>query len=99
VGASYWDVEDLDAAWGPAVQVSHPIYKEWVDITAGTSWMIGEEENDDFDLVPLDLGLKVHLTSGCDYDPYLLGGVTYLAVDNDSDRLPELDGNWGAYVG
>lgn len=98
VAGSYFDVEDLDASWGPSVVVSESIYEEWVDLEFGVSWLMGEEEDTDFTLVPLDLGLKAHLTSGCDYDPYVRGGASYMAVDEDSDE-GELDGDWGAYVG
>jgi hypothetical protein len=100
-GPSYWDVEDLDASVGVSAKLSEPIYKEWVDVEVGASWLTGEEgiEDDTFQLIPLDLGVRVHLTSGCRVDPYLLAGATYLAVDNDDDALPDLDGNWGGYAG
>lgn len=99
-GPTYWDVEDLDAAWGASVRLSEPVH-EWVDVTFGAAWLVGEEDlaDDDFSLVPLDLGVKVHLTSGCDVAPYLLAGASYVSVDNDDDFLPELDGNWGGYAG
>jgi hypothetical protein len=98
VAGSYFDVEDLDASYGPSVVLSESVYEEWVDLEFGAAWLMGEEEDVDFSLVPLDLGVKVHLTSGCEYDPYLRGGATYMAVDEDSDEV-ELDGDWGAYVG
>ena len=100
-GPSYWDVEDLDSAVGVSAKLSQPVYKEWVDVEVGAAWLTGEEgiEDDTFHLIPLDLGLRVHLTSGCQYDPYLLAGATYLAIDNDDDALPDLDGNWGGYAG
>lgn len=98
VAGSGFDVEDLDAAYGASVVLSESIYEEWVDLEFGAGWLMGEEEDVDFSLVPLDLGLKAHLTSGCEFDPYVRGGVTYMAVDEDSDDV-ELDGDWGAYVG
>ena len=100
-GPTYWDVEDLDAAVGVSTKISQPVYEEWVDLEFGVSWLTGEEgiEDDTFHLIPIDLGARVHLTSGCTWDPYLLGGVTYLAVDNDDDALPDLDGDWGGYAG
>jgi hypothetical protein len=99
-GPTYWDVEDLDAAWGASVRLSQPVH-EWVDVTFGAGWLFGEEDlaDDDFMLIPIDLGLKVHLTSGCDLAPYLLAGASYVSIDNDHDFLPRLDGDWGAYTG
>ncbi|MBT8345625.1 MAG: hypothetical protein KJO28_04905, partial [Desulfofustis sp.] len=51
----------------------------------------------DVTLIPLDLGLQVHILPYGDLDPYLLGGVSFIYVDNSSEI--DLDTKTSGYIG
>ncbi len=48
-------------------------------------------------MIPFDLGLQVHILPSGKVDPYLLGGVSFLYVDN-SDEF-DLDSRFSGYIG
>ena len=95
---SYWEVEDAEGSWGAGLGASIPIFTDHVRIDARAYAF----ENSDFDgddeleLIPLDLGLQIHLRPDQDLDPYILGGVSWVYAD--TARL-EVDSEFGAYIG
>ncbi len=96
---SYWDKQDVEGSWGAGLGVTMDLF--FIDYLRldGRVYFF---ENSDLDtddsltLLPIDLGLQVHLFPDADVDPYALAGVSYLYAD--ADKI-DVDSTFGAYVG
>ena len=95
---SYWDHADLDGVWGGGVGLSIPLFTEYVRLDGRAYFFekVDLERGDDLAILPLDLGLQVHILPNKTVDPYFLGGVSYVYVDTD---VIDLDSDIGGYVG
>ncbi len=56
-----------------------------------------KRDRESLQLIPFDFGLQVHILPSGPVDPYVLGGVSYLYVDNSNG--PDRDSEFGGYVG
>lgn len=97
---SYWDKKDVDGSWGAGIGLSLPLFTEHLRLD-GRAYYFGDSDvdrgNGSLKLTPFDLGLQVHLLPSSEVDPYLLGGVSYVYV-NDSDWV-DINSEFGGYVG
>jgi len=95
---SYWDKKDADGSWGGGVGLSLPFITERLRIDGRAYFFENSDLGNDGDitLLPLDLGLQVHLFPSSAFDPYALGGVSYIYAD--ADRI-DVDSNFGVYLG
>lgn len=96
---SYWDKDEADGSGGGGVGIALPFITEHLllDVRA---YVFADSDLDELyesvSMVPLDLGLQFHFLPNGTVDPYLLGGLTYLYVDDSEDIL---DSNVSGYVG
>lgn len=97
---SYWDKKDVDGDWGVGIGLSLPLFTEHLRLD-GRAHYFGESDtgfgNSSIKMLPFDLGLQVHILPSGEVDPYLLGGVSYVYVD-DSDGF-DINSEFGGYVG
>ncbi len=95
---SYWEKEDTDGSWGGGVGVAVPLFTDYVRLDGRAYYFENSNvgNNDELELVPLDLGLQIHILPDSRVDPYLLGGASYVYAD--SDRV-DVDSEVGAYAG
>ena len=97
---SYWGKQDADGSWGAGVGLALPLFTEHLRLDGRAHFFSDGETgiiNDEVKLIPFDLGLQVHILPYGKIDPYLLGGVSYIYVDNSSDI--DLDSKFSGYVG
>ncbi len=95
---SYWDKDEADGAGGGGVGIALPLFTEYLLLDA-RAYVFADSDMDEFEsvsMVPLDLGLQFHFIPNGTVDPYLLGGLTYIYVDDNKDIL---DSNVSGYVG
>ena len=96
---SYWDKDEADGAGGGGVGIALPLFTEHLlfDVRAYVFEDSDiDEQLESVSMVPLDLGLQFHFLPNGSADPYLLGGLTYLYVDDNEDVL---DSNLSGYLG
>ncbi len=97
---SYWDKKDIDGDWGGGIGLSLPLFTEHLRLD-GRAYFFDDSDvgrgNGDMQLIPFDLGLQAHILPSGPVDPYVLGGVSYLYVDN-SNRSGT-DSEFSGYVG
>jgi hypothetical protein len=97
---SYWDKKDVDGDWGVGVGLSLPLFTEHLRLD-GRAHYFGDSDTgfggSSAKLLPFDLGLQVHILPSGQVDPYLLGGVSYVYVD-DSDGF-DINSEFGGYLG
>ena len=95
---SYWDKNDVEGSWGAGLGASLPLLIDFIRLDGRIYFF----ENSDLDtddsltLVPVDLGLQVHLFPDADIDPYGLAGISFLYAD--ADKI-DVDSTFGAYIG
>lgn len=96
--ASHWEMDDADGTWGVGGGVAIPLLADFLRLDARGYYFEGSDirGNDSIDVVPLDLGLQVHILPNEFLDPYILGGVSYVYID--ADRY-DFDEEFGAYAG
>jgi len=95
---SYWDRNDVDGAWGGGVGVSLPLLIDYLRLD-GRVYFFEDSDfgpDDELTLLPVDLGLQVHVFPDSSIDPYLLAGFSYLYADADK---VDVDSKFGAYLG
>jgi len=95
---SYWERNDVEGAWGAGVGASLPLMLDFLRLD-GRIYFFEDSElgaDDELTLVPVDLGLQVHILPDSSLDPYLLGGISFLYAD--ADKI-DVDSTFGAYVG
>lgn len=95
---SYWQVEDGDGVAGVGVGASLPLIIEALRLDGRAYFFENSDygRDEELELLPIDLGLQVHLRPGETIDPYLLGGVSWIQAD--ADRY-DIDPAFGTYVG
>jgi len=95
---SYWDRDDVEGAWGGGVGVSLPLLIDFLRLDGRIYFFENSEfgQDDELTLIPVDLGLQVHVLPDSPMDPYLLGGISFLYADADSI---DVDSTFGAYLG
>jgi hypothetical protein len=96
--ASYWDKKDLDGKWGGGVGLSLPLLTKHLKLDGRVYFFENSSlgRNDSLTLIPIDLGLQVHLLPNGTLNPYALGGITYMYAD--ADRV-DVDSGFGGYFG
>lgn len=98
---SYWDKKDVDGSWGAGIGVSLPIIIDHLRLDGRAYYFEDSDAKRDVgsvQMIPLDLGLQVHILPSSAIDPYILGGISYIYVDDDT-RWSNLDSKWGSYLG
>jgi len=97
--ASYWNQKDGDGIWGAGLGASLPLLTDRFRLD-GRVYGFEESEIDRYadrlDITAFDLGLQVHILPNSTFNPYLLGGLSYLSVD--AERL-DFDSTLGGYLG
>lgn len=95
---SYWEIEDTEGTWGGGVGLSIPLFSRFLQLD-GRAYVFENsdlDDDDELELLPLDIGLQIHLLAQERYNFYILGGASYVYAD--ADRA-EVDAEFGAYVG
>ena len=99
---SYWQLEDADGVWGAGVGIAIPVFTPHVRIEARTylfdNTEIDDDNDDELDILPIDVGMQLHLFPNGPLDPYVVSGASFLYADTDSERI-DVDSNVGAYAG
>ena len=95
---SYWDKKDTDGTWGAGLGLSIPLFTEYVRLD-GRAYFFENSDlgTDELKLLPLDIGLQVHIIPHGTVDPYLLGGVSYVYADTDIIEVES--SNVSGYIG
>jgi hypothetical protein len=95
---SYWDRDDVEGAWGGGVGASLPLLIDYLRLDGRIYFFENSKlgPDDELTLMPVDLGLQVHILPDRSIDPYLLGGISYLYAD--ADKI-DVDSKFGAYLG
>ena len=95
---SYWDKDETDGQWGGGVGLSLPLFTEHIRLDGKAYFFENSTlgEDDELTLFPTDLGIQVHLFPDSMFDPYALGGVSYIYAD--ADRI-DVGSDYGSYVG
>ena len=96
--ASYWDKGDLEGKGGFGVGLGMPLVSGHI-VLDGRIYFIGKSSlarDDELTMVPLDLGLQLHLFPGAALNPYALGGISFIYADADRS---DVDSSFGAYLG
>lgn len=97
---SYWGKQDADGSWGVGVGLAIPLLTEHLRLDGRAHFFSDSDAGivyENITMIPFDLGLQVHILPYGRIDPYLLGGVSYIYVDNSSDA--ELDSKFSGYIG
>lgn len=97
---SYWGKQDADGSWGAGVGIALPLFTEHLRLDGRAHFFSDSDAGiiyENVTLIPFDLGLQVHILPYSKVDPYLLGGVSYIYVDNSS-RV-DLDSRFSGYIG
>ena len=97
---SYWSKQDADGSWGAGVGLAIPLFTEHVRLDGRAHFFSDSDAGiiyENVTMIPFDLGLQVHLLPSGRIDPYLLGGASYLYVDNSSEV--DLDSRFSGYIG
>ena len=97
---SYWSKQDADGSWGAGVGLAIPLFTEHVRLDGRAHFFSDSDAGiiyENVTMIPFDLGLQVHLLPSGRIDPYLLGGASYLYVDNSSEV--DLDSKFSGYIG
>lgn len=97
---SYWDKKDADGSWGGGIGLAIPLFTEHLRLDGRAHFFSDSDTGivyKNVTMIPFDLGLQLHILPSGKVDPYLLGGVSYLYVDN-SDKL-DLDSKFSGYIG
>ena len=98
--ASYWGKQDADGSWGAGVGLALPLFTEHLRLDGRAHFFSDSDAGilyENVTMIPFDLGLQVHIFPYGQIDPYLLGGVSYIYVDNSSEV--DLDSKFSGYIG
>lgn len=97
---SYWGKQDADGSWGAGVGLAIPLFTEHLRLDGRAHFFSDSDAGiiyKNVTLIPFDLGLQVHILPYGKVDPYVLGGVSYVYVDNSSEV--DLDSRFSGYIG
>ncbi len=97
---SYWSKQDADGSWGAGVGLAIPLFTEHLRLDGRAHFFSDSDTGivyENVTMVPFDLGLQLHILPYGNVDPYLLGGVSYIYVDNSSEV--DLDSKFSGYIG
>lgn len=95
---SYWDKGDADGKWGAGIGLSLPLFSEHLRID-GRVYSFEDSslgKDDELTLIPVDVGVQIHLFPDADFNPYALAGVSFIYAD--ADRT-DVDSSLGGYLG
>ncbi len=97
---SYWGgKDDADDSMGAGLGISQSIIIDTLTLDARVYFFEASdlEDGDSLSLVPIDLGLQLHIIPGSPaIDPYGLAGISFVWAD--ADEL-DVDSTVGAYAG
>ena len=95
---SYWDKGDADGKWGYGIGLSLPVLTEHIRLDGRVYFFEDSTlgRNDELTLIPFDLGAQVHLAPDAAFNPYALGGVSFIYAGADRS---DVDSSLGAYLG
>lgn len=95
---SYWDKKQVEGTYGYGVALGTPLLSEHLRLDGRIS--ILEESrfgtHDHLQLVPVDVGFRIHVWPGNDVDPYALAGISFVYADADQASV---HGQFGTYIG
>jgi len=97
---SYWSKQDADGSWGAGIGLALPLFTEHLRLDGRAHFFSDSDAGliyENVTMIPFDLGLQVHILPNGKVDPYILGGVSYLYVDNSSEA--DLDSKFSGYIG
>ncbi|WP_448875265.1 hypothetical protein [Desulfobulbus propionicus] len=95
---SYWDKGDADGTWGLGLGCSLPLLTDFLQLDGRVSFFENSElgRKNELTMMPVDLGLQLHPFPESDFDPYAVGGVSFVYADADRS---DVDSRFGAYLG
>jgi hypothetical protein len=95
---SYWDKGDAEGTWGTGVGLSLPLLTDHLRLDGRIYFFENSTlgKDDELTLVPVDLGVQVHLAPDAALNPYALGGVSFIYADADRS---DVDSSCGGYLG
>lgn len=96
--SSYWDKGDADGKWGMGLGASLPVFTDFLLLDSRIAFYSDSnfDHNDDLTVMPIDLGVQVHILPGSALDPYATAGVTFIYADADHS---DVDSSFGTYLG
>jgi hypothetical protein len=95
---SYWDRGDAEGTWGAGIGLGLPLFTDHLRLD-GRIYLAEDSDldrDDELTLVPVDLGLQLHLMPDGFFDPYAVGGVSFIYADAEHH---DVDSSWGGYLG
>jgi len=95
---SYWDKGDADGKSGFGIGLSLPLLTEHLRLDGRVYFIENSTlgEDDDLTLIPIDLGVQLHLMPDASLNPYALCGLSFIYAD--ADRT-DVDSSFGSYLG
>lgn len=95
---SYWDKGDADGKWGAGIGLSLPLLTEHIRLDGRVYFFENSTlgKDDELTMIPVDLGVQVHLSPDAELNPYAVGGVSFIYADADRS---DVDSSFGGYLG
>ncbi|NBW41836.1 porin family protein [bacterium] len=95
---SMWEPSDTERTFGYGAGVSLPMITDYLRLDGRVYFFEENDQDNDesFELIPVDLGLQIHLEPDNDFNPYLLAGISYMLVDGEQ---VDIDDDFGGYFG
>lgn len=95
---SYWDKGDATGKWGLGLGAGLPVLTDVLRLDGRIAFYEDShfDGHDDLTLMPIDLGLQVHILPDSALDPYGLAGVSFIYADADHS---DVDSSFGTYLG
>ena len=91
----------MDGAWGGHLGLALPLFTEMLRLDGRVYYYESfnyEDGDGDLEIVPVDLGLQLHILPNGKLDPYLQAGVTYTFADGKDNDI-SIDDGFGGYIG
>lgn len=95
---SYWDKGDADGTWGSGIGLALPLFTDHLRLDSRLYFSEDSDlgRDDDLTMIPVDLGVQLHLLPDAPLNPYALGGLSYIYADADRS---DVDSSFGGYLG
>ncbi|ADW19201.1 hypothetical protein Despr_3068 [Desulfobulbus propionicus DSM 2032] len=95
---SYWDKGDAEGTWCAGIGLGMPLLTDHLRFD-GRIYLAEDSDlghDDELTMVPVDLGLQLHLLPDASINPYALGGLSFIYADADHH---DVDSSLGGYLG
>jgi hypothetical protein len=95
---SYWDKGDAEGTWGAGIGMGLPLMTDHIRLDGRVYFFENSTlgKDDELTLIPVDLGVQVHLLPDAEFNPYALAGVSFIYADADRS---DVDSSVGSYLG